>query len=291
MRATPTGACLSSNVTGIVLAGAAAVAFGTLAISAKYAYEAGAQAAPLLAARFSLATALLAGYHRVARRSAAVPGPLRVRLLIAGGLLYGLESWLFFAALERAPAALVTLIFYSYPLWTTLLGFATRLEPFRGRLVVALLLGSTGIALVFSLPASGLAGPLLAVGASVTVAVYLLFMQVLLEGVAPSVAAMWTSAGAALALSFTAVVTHQEMPTAAWPWAAALAVASAVAFAALYEAIARIGSSRAAAAAMLEPVTTVVLAALFLGEALTLRIAVGAVLVVSALPLLAGPRR
>ncbi len=291
MRNTPSGPRRSSNVTGIALAGTAAVAFGTLAISAKYAYETGAQAAPLLAARFALATVLLAAYHKILRRPVGVPGPLLLKLLVAGGLLYGFEASLFFAALERAPAALVTLIFYSYPLWTTVLGFLTRLEPFRGRLVVALLLGSTGIALVFSLPAAGLAGPLLAAGAAVTVAVYLLFMQVLLEGVAPSVAAMWTSAGAALALLLATLVTHQEMPAAAWPWAFALAIASAVAFAALYEAIARIGSSRAAVAAMLEPVTTVILAALFLGEALTLRIAVGAAFVISALPLLAAPRR
>jgi drug/metabolite transporter (DMT)-like permease len=66
-----------------------------------------------------------------------------------------------------------------------------------------------------------------------------------------------------------------------------LGLASAIAFVALYGAIARLGSSRSAIAAMLEPVTTVLLAAWLLNEALSWRIAAGAALVVSALPVLA----
>ncbi|MDQ3981107.1 MAG: DMT family transporter [Actinomycetota bacterium] len=55
----------------------------------------------------------------------------------------------------------------------------------------------------------------------------------------------------------------------------------------LFRAIALIGSARAAVASMLEPVATVVLAALLLDESITLRVVLGAVLVVSALPVLA----
>lgn len=285
------GSEAAREVVGVALGGGAAVAFGTLAISAKFAYDVGADAAPLLAVRFALAAGLLALYHAALRRSVVVAAPLLAKLILAGGLLYGVEASLFFAALERAPAGVVTLVFYSYPLWTTLLAFATRLEPIRRRLIVALVLGSIGVVLVFSLPTTGIAGPLLAVGAAVMVAVYFLYMQVLLQGVAPSVAALWTSAGAALAVGVAALLTGQRMPAAAFPWAGALAVASAIAFAALYESIARIGSSRAAVAAMLEPVTTVALASLFLGEALTVRIVVGAALIVSTLPMLAGGRR
>jgi drug/metabolite transporter (DMT)-like permease len=60
-----------------------------------------------------------------------------------------------------------------------------------------------------------------------------------------------------------------------------------VAFALLYEAVTRIGSARSAIAAMLEPVTTILLAAILLGEDLSTRILIGAALIVSVLPLLA----
>jgi drug/metabolite transporter (DMT)-like permease len=88
-------------------------------------------------------------------------------------------------------------------------------------------------------------------------------------------------------LSGIALVTRGSLPRASLPFAGALGPITAIAFVALYGSIERIGSSRSSIAMMLEPVTTVLLAALFLSEALTWRIALGACLVVAALPLLA----
>lgn len=277
----------SRNTSGIALAVLAAIAFGTLAISAKFAYRVGAEPIPLLAVRFAIAAILLALYHVVIRRPLTVPMSVLGRLVIGGGLLYGLEATLFFAALERAPAAVVGLVFYSYPLWTTLLGFLTGLETFRWQLLAALGLGGTGVLLIFTLPTTGLTGPLLATAAALIVAVYFIFMQLALRVASASVAAMWTSAGAAMALGIASAITRQGIPASALGPAVALAAASAFAFATLYEAIIRIGSSRSSIAAMLEPVTTLVLAAVLLGEQLSLRVLIGAVLIVSVLPLLA----
>ena len=275
------------EIVGVVLAVVAACAFGTLAISAKLAYRAGAHPFPLLAWRFALAAGMLGIYHAVIGRSVRLErGPL-TRTLLGGGLLYGFEATLFFAALERAPASVVGLVFYSYPIWTTALGFATGLEKFRLRLVGSLSLGVAGVALVFSVPTTSLAGPLFALGAAVVVSIYFLFVQVLLRDVAASVAAMWTSAGAAVVLGVVSLISGESLPSEAIGPVLALAAASGFAFLALYEAIARIGSARSSIAAMLEPVTTIALAALFLDEDLTGRVVLGALLIVSVLPLLA----
>jgi drug/metabolite transporter (DMT)-like permease len=279
------------EVAGVTLAALAAVAFGTLAISAKFAYRAGADPLPLLATRFWLASLLLVAYHLVRRRSLLVERKILIRMTLGGGRIYGLEATLFFAALQRAPASIVGLVFYSYPLWTILLGLATRLERFRWSTMAALVLGSTGVALVFSLPTTSPAGPLLALAAAVAVAIYYIVIQVLLRDVSPSVAAMWTSAGAAVGLTIVSLVRGETLPLAALGPAFALAVASALAFALLYEAVNLIGSARSAIAAMLEPVTTVLLAAILLGEDLNARIIIGAALIVSVLPLLAGAGR
>lgn len=276
-----------SDLHGIALAVGAAIAFGTLAISAKFAYRAGASPIPLLATRFLFATILLALFNR-ARRGPARPTRTQViRLTLLGAFGYGFESLLFFAALENAPAGVVGLVFYSYPLWTTLIGFATGLEKFRVQLAAALILGSAGVALVFSLPETGLKGPALALAAALAVAVYLLAIQVAASGVAPASSALWTSAGAALALVTLSGITRRDLPVDALVPAVALGIASAVAFVMLYGAIARLGSSRSAVATMVEPVTTVILGALILDEVVTWRIALGAALVVSALPVLA----
>jgi drug/metabolite transporter (DMT)-like permease len=276
-----------SSRRGIAFATSAGAAFGTLSIFAKLAYDAGATALPLLAFRFAFATVLLTLFHLITSRPILVGRRNAIRLLLLGGLGYGFEAALFFLALETAPAGVVGLIFYSYPLWTNVLGLATGLERFRGRVLIALALGTTGVASIFTVSGTDLAGPILALGAALAVAVYLLLAQVVMRGIPAPASALWTGAGAALTVGTVAAVTGWDLPAGALVPAGALGLASAVAFALLYAAIARIGSARSAIANMVEPVTTLLLAAIILGEDLTLRIAVGAVLVVSALPVLA----
>ena len=280
-----------SDLVGIGLAMFGAVAFGTLAILAKNAYEAGAQAVPLLAARFSVTAILLVGYQLVRRQRLFVERDKIVRLLLLGALGYGVESTLFFLALERAPASVVGLVFYSYPLWTTLIAIAMRLERFDARLGLALLLGTIGVASIFSLTATSLIGPLFALGAAVMVALFYIGAQIFTEGTDPSTAATWTAAGAGLALVTLTAAQGTGLPSEAWGSAAGLGVATAVAFIATYAAIARIGSSRTAIANMMELVTTFILAALLLGEEITVRLIVGAVLVLSAIPVLATKKK
>ncbi len=263
------------------------MAFGTLAILAKLAYRVGATPLPLLTARFAV-TALLLGIYHLATRRPLVPSRSRVaRLTVIGGLGYAFEAWLFFLALERAPAAVVGLIFYSFPLWTTILALAARLERLSARLVIALLIGMAGVAFIFSLPEGGGRGALLALGAALAVAVHFIVLQVLLRDVPPALGAVWTATGAAIGLLVATFVTAQPLPVAALPAAVALGIATSVAFVALYEAIGRIGSTRSSVAGMVEPVTTVVLAAVILGEPLAPRLVVGTALIAASLPVLA----
>jgi drug/metabolite transporter (DMT)-like permease len=272
---------------GIALAALSSVAFGTLAVIAKLTYRVGAQPVALLAARFAFAAVLLSLAHLTMGRSLKIAPKRAIRLMLLGGLGYASEAALFFLALDRSPASVVSLIFYSYPLWTGLMAFATRLEPFRWRLLAAFVIGFSGVAMIFSLPAGGLAGPLLALAAAVAVAVFYVVAQVVIRDADTNAAALWTATGAMLALTLSCLILGQGLPAAALPGAAGLGVATAVAFTAMYAAIARIGSSRATIAALLEPITTVLLAALFLAEALTWRVALGTALVAVALPLVA----
>jgi drug/metabolite transporter (DMT)-like permease len=279
------------ELAGIALALVSAVAFGTLAIFGKLAYRTGAEPLPLLAIRFAFASVLLAGYVVVTQRRVFLPPRELAQLGALGALGYAGETVFFFSALQRATAAVVSLVFYSYPIWTVLIGFATRLEPFRKQLVVALALGTGGVVLIFSLPTGGLLGPLLALAAAFTVAIFFLATQLVIVNVDPISSAMWTAVSAALALGIAALAAGDSLPVEALPHAFALGVATAVAFATVYEAIVRIGSPRASVATMLEPVTTIALAAMFLGERLTLRILIGAALIIAALPLLTLTRR
>jgi drug/metabolite transporter (DMT)-like permease len=270
---------------------ASAIAFGTVSIMAKYAYEAGADPLPVLAVRFTIAAAVIA----VFLRGRGIPITMKRRsltpLLLLGAFGYGIEASLFFIALEHTTAAVVGLVFYSYPLWTTLVAIALRIERIRLALFIALGLSSCGVALIFSLPRGDMTGPLLALGAALVVSVYFVWTQILVKGVDPSVAALWTLVGAAISLAVATLVTRQAFPIDALGVVAALGATTSVAFLLMYAAIARVGSSRFAVAATFEPVTTIILAALLLDEVVTWRIGLGAALVISALPILARTAR
>lgn len=270
----------------IVIAVAAGVAFGTLAIFAKLAYRKGAEFLPLLAGRFAVATVLLMGFAIASKRSLVLPRKRLLALISLGALGYAFEASLFFAALERAPAAVVGLIFYSYPMWTVLLGLALKIDVFNGKVLGALALGSAGIAIIFTLPKVAPEGMFFALGAAVAVAVYFTLVQLAVKDVDPVVGAAWTTAGAAFALVLLSAITRKGVPLEAAPELAGLGVASAVAFALMYRAIVVIGSSRASIVMMVEPVATLVLAALLLGEKITPRVIVGAIVIVAALPVL-----
>jgi drug/metabolite transporter (DMT)-like permease len=275
---------------GIALAVASGLAFAALPILAKLAYDAGADALPLLGVRFLVAVALLLAFRAVRRRPPAASPGTAVKLVLFGGLLYGGEALMLFLALERAPAGIVGLIFYSYPLWTTLIGFATGLEPFRSQIVIALALGTAGVASIFTVSSGGVSGPLFALGAAVTVAVFLLLTQVFPRGVDSPRLALWTTVGAAATTGVAALGSGGSLPGRALLPGAAMGVLTAISYLFLYAAIAQIGSTRSSIANMVEPVTTVVLAAIVLDERVTLRIALAAALVVSALPVLASAR-
>lgn len=263
------------------------MAFGTLAIFAKEAYEAQAEPVPLLALRFIVTSLILVGYQLLRRGPILVGRDKVIRLLLLGAFGYAVESSLFFLALERAPASVVGLVFYSYPLWTTLIAISLRLEKFEKRLLIALALGTTGVASIFSLTGAPLAGPLFALGAAVMVALFYIGAQVLTKDTPSSAAATLTAVGAALAMSLVYLIRGGELPSGAVGPGIGLGVATAFAFIATYAAIARIGSSRTAIANMMELVTTIVLAMIFLNEQPTLRVLVGALLVLSAIPILA----
>jgi len=274
------------EIRGIALSVGSGVCFGTLAIVAKLAYDRGAEPLPLLAMRFVLATLFIAIFCRVTGRRLWPGGRAATKLLLLGGFGYGFEASLFFLALEHAPAGVVGLIFYSFPIWTNIIGILTGLEHPSARVWIALAVGTVGVASIFAVSGTGLLGPILALSAAVAVAVYMILSQIALRKQDAPTTALWTSAGAAVSVGIAALVTRSGLPALALPHAGALALASAVAFLLMYESIRRIGSSRSSIANMVEPITTVLLAALILGEDLTVRIGIGAVLVISALPIL-----
>jgi drug/metabolite transporter (DMT)-like permease len=281
------------RLVGVLLVIVSAASFGSGALFAKPVYAEGVGWLTRLAWRFGLAASLSwmwllispgrrSGLGRVDRRR------LAVSLIL--GLVYLGNSGTYYAALETVSASLAALIVYIYPAIVAVLTLKLG-RPLEGRRAwIALGLALLGVVLAIGGIPTGSAPPL--VGLLQTVAspiIYSIWIvsQARLSGERPdrvgdataqgadgatATALMMTSTAAGfwfIALVSGAPVEPGRIPGSAWPGIAAVAVISTfVAIQTFSAGSRRIGAAQASLISTVEPVWTISLAALLLGERL-----------------------
>lgn len=112
---------MSRNLLGTFMALVSAAGFGSMAIFAKIAYQAGLNIQTLLVLRFSLATLILWTILKCTKKKYQVSSKDTISLIILGVLGYGALSGLFFYAVSQIPAAIAGLLLYTYPVLVTIL--------------------------------------------------------------------------------------------------------------------------------------------------------------------------
>ncbi|MGC5012375.1 DMT family transporter [Streptosporangium sp. DT93] len=293
-----------------------AACFGAMAVFGKLAYSAGVSPPALLLVRFGLAAAVLTlllllrpGLRRTPAPPAPAPRPGRVtaRVLVTalglGAIGYAAQAGLYFSALERMDASLLSLVFYTYPLLVTVAAVLLGRDRLTSGRVAALVAACCGTLLVL-LGTGGLdfdpLGALLAFGASVTYTVYILVSDTVVHLLPPVVLCALVMTGATFTLAVRTLLTggvDLGFGTEGWLWLWCIAIVSTVvATLTFFAGLRRTGPSTAAILSTFEPVVTTALAALTLTEFLTpVQLAGGllvlsSVVVVQARPLRAGRR-
>jgi drug/metabolite transporter (DMT)-like permease len=251
----------------------------------------------LLAYRFVIATA---GMIVLCLVSGATPLRIRVwRILLLAGLgagCYGVQSLLFFTALEYLPASLVELILYMYPALVILTGWLLLKRAVGRRLVLALTGSLLGVALLTggAQLAFGLA-ILLAFATPIAYTAYLFTAEWAMRGYHALASSTYVIAGAALFWLIVAGWRNELTPppgTSAWLIVFAFAIGpSIIAIPLTLSALARIGSERVSLISTFEPVVTVALAATVLGERLNPPQALGGLFILGSIVLLQWPSR
>ena len=286
------------QVMGHLLCLTSAAAFGAMAIFGKLAYDAGAGPWDVLLARFTLAAAALAAIAAARGALAGLPRRAVLTGLALGAVGYATQAGLFFAALERMDASLLSLLLYTYPALVTVAAIAIGRERATARRIVAVVVASLGTVLVLAGAATGALDPLgtaLAVGAACAYTTYILVGD-RITGEAPALAmAALVAIGATATFAVMAALRGgPDLAFSAGGWAAIVGIAlvsTVVAIVAFFAGLARVGPSTASILSTFEPVVTIALAALVFGEALTAVQGVGAALVLGAVTLLAAPAR
>ena len=275
---------------GVLLAAIGALSYGVTVVVGEDLADAGMGPTTALGVRFTLGGLLLAVVAR-ARRVSLFPSTRQVAVCFGLGVLYAVEATFFFSALERGTAAAVALVFYVYPAIVTVFELARGREHAHRTTLAALAMSITGTAIVVvaggrvSLSAAGIA---FALGAAATFSAYLLLGREFTGGTDPMVIACWVGLGAGLVNLARGAVTHAlTNPSSRSVEIVLYGAATAAAFTLTFAAMSRIGASRVAVVMTLEAASSVVLAAVFLGESIRAVQAIGGAVVLAAAALIA----
>jgi drug/metabolite transporter (DMT)-like permease len=273
-----------------------------MGIFGKLAYEHGATVGTLLAVRFVLAAVLfwvLVLATGAGRRLRALPRRDIGLALGLGAVGYSAQAGAYFVALTRLDASLLSLLLYTFPAMVTVAAIALGRERGSRRKTGALALASGGLVLVLAGAGAGALDPLgvlLGIAAAVVYTTYILTSSGVAARVGPLLLSALVCTGAATTLTIATTVVGDLHPghltATGFGWVTAIAVVSTVGAVSLFFAgLKRVGPTTASILSTAEPVTTVVLAFLAFGEALSPVQLGGGALVVGAVLVLSAPAR
>jgi drug/metabolite transporter (DMT)-like permease len=263
-----------------------AVGFGTIGFFSKTAYHLGIDTPKLLALRFLVASAALWAYFLVFNRGGIRIGRKELLTCAALGLAgYGIFSSLTFKAFETAPASIVGILFFSYPVFVIILEWVALKERPDTQLILGALTILGGISVGVAGAIEGDLGPglLFALGGSAWYAAYVVATRRLLTNIRPQTVALYVISFAALGFYFMGgpgVHALQSMSRGAWGVALGIGLLSTVvAVLSFFSGLEKLGSAEASQIGTFELLVSLSLAAFVLGESVNLSLMLGAGLV------------
>ncbi len=298
--ACPSG--LRERLTGAGLCTLSAFGFATLSVLGKLAFAEGLSMAGFLSLRFGGAALLLLILLGIQRGRAVVPDRrLLAVLFLLGALGYFTQSAMYFLGLQRIPASLASVLLYIYPafvalnVWITEGRKPTRLEAVA---IVLALLGATLTASPWdALGHDGpdLLGVLFVLGAAVGYGMYIVISNRYIHCAGALVSTAWIALGASVSYGLAGALTNSWVvpftARAAGLLIGLVLLSTILPMATFFAGMRRVGPTAASLLSTLEPVFTILLAALILHEALTQNQWAGGALILLAVVLLNLPAR
>lgn len=270
----------------------AAFGFSTIAIFTTLLTKAGTSLLSAMVGRYVFASLVLipvAGGISAIR----LPRDRVLQLAGIGGLGQALIAFLSLSALAYIPAAMLVFLFYTFPAWVALRAAILRTERLSGTRLFSLFLSFAGVAIMVGWPGAEAVHPLgagLALTAAVVYALFIPLIDRLRAGVGAVVATAWVAIGAMVIFLVAALVTGNFLlPTAPISWIYMIglgAISTALAFTLFLHGLQVVGPVSAAIITTAEPFFVATLAALVLGQPITLQTVIGGSLIAIAVLIL-----
>ncbi len=260
----------STKSIGVALSIITALGFSSLGILGKLGQNAQMPSASLLFWRFLIAGVILMAFNWRSQVS------VRSRILMFGfGIVYFVQTNMYFAALQRISAGTSSLLLYLAPAFVVLyqrIFFAKRPKLEQ---VLAIGLSLVGLLVIIGLPSEqdkDLIGVLIGMATGAAYAGYLVASEKLLSKLPAFTISAHTSLATALGFALFGASNHTlRLPTSSLEWslvAGMVVFPTLIAIPAMFAAIGKAGATQASILFTLEPAFVVLLAALLLGESI-----------------------
>lgn len=267
-------------------------AFGLLPWFARIAYDHGTDPLGILIGRFFLAGIGLVILRLLLQRGKPWPrGATLWQLIGLGAVGYAGQSSLYFFGIERIDVSLATVIFYSYPVFVVLAGWAVFKTKPTTKVIVCLAIVLAGTSLTAGqVRAGNFTGVLMMLGAAAWYTVFIVVASKVTPkvGALTSLTVIMVSASAAHLLAWPL---HQsQIPSDAsgwWATAAAAGISTIIAMGFFLAGVSRLDAGVASVLSTIEPVISIAVGLIALDEHLTTSRTVGAVAVLVGVTLLA----
>ncbi len=281
------GGIAQTVAVGRMLGLLAAIVLGLNTTFARLAYDAGSNPVTVLGGRFLVCTLTIGIAVILLGRPTVIPRGSRLSTLKVTAIWFiGPTCYLW--SVVFLPVSLAALLFYTFPLIVAVISHfqeGARLGPMR---IGSFLLAFTGLVIALSPSLSELdwRGITLAFLAAVSTAVTFILSRRLVSELGVFTFTLYMSAGSVvLIMGVILLVGGIALPqnTIGWTGLGGAAFGFVVGILAMFTAIKHVGSAAAAMLLNLEPLITILAAAIVLGERLTMLQFTGAIMVVSAL--------
>lgn len=275
---------MKESTTGTLLVLGAAAGFGTIGIFGELAAAIALELPTLLPVRFAIATlGVLALAHARGWPVPRTRGDLLTTFAL--GIVYTGMTLFFFVSLRYLTAGLATIVLYTYPAIVFALAVAFLGESVSAVKLVALVGVLAGVALIVDANAAG-ADPVgvgLAVGAAGCYALYTAGSRKLVADIRPRSLMLGVLIGTTVSMFGYGLLSGRlGLPTGADEWGLVLgltAIGTVAPLLLFYEGVARLEASRVGVISTAEPLVTVTLGAVLLGEPVTPTLVAGGLLV------------
>ena len=288
---------------GTTLIALSAAGFASLTLLGKVAIELNLSLLTVLGLRFLGAALILGIGLGITRHQLILPGrKLTLTFFLLGAIGYAGQSALFFAGLSRNPASISSLLLYAYPIFVAILErmlFHRRLSSpqlwalFLSLFGILLIFGNFQLGAVANSTSVDIVGAFLVLGSALWYAGYIVTSNRYINHASPWVSTMWISLGAGFSFAIIGLVTGTwKFPIEVKSYLLILAmilISTIMALGTFLAGLQRVGPTTASLLSTLEPVFTIILAVILLGESLSGGQLFGGVLILAAVLLLTIP--